>query len=101
MYGPFIRGSITTLLTSSDPFGKKMRAISQRIAAENIHGTLKLRNEPPLEQIRDEVNETDADMLLIAAEPQNPIWRWMVGELVNDLFVWFDRPLLISKPTLN
>ncbi len=101
MYGQFIRNSLPDLLTSSDPLGEKMRKIADRMATEEIEGTFNLRNGPPLEQLRSEVVETDTDMLVIAAEPQSHVWRWIVGELVNDLFVWCDRPLLILKPTIN
>jgi len=97
MYGRLVRNNLAALFTSNDPLGERMRAISRRMAMEEIDGTIKLRNGPPLEQIRSEVFDTDIDMLAIAAEPQSHIWRWIVGELVNDLFVWFDRPLLISK----
>lgn len=97
MYGRLVRNKLTELMTSNDPLGERMRAISGRMAMEEIAGTIKLRNGPPLEQIRSEVLASDADILTIAAEPQSHMWRWIVGELVNELFVWFDRSLLITK----
>jgi hypothetical protein len=97
MYGRLVRNRLTALMTSNDPLGEKMRAISSRMAMEEIAGTIKLRNGPPLDQIRSEVLDSDTDILTIAADPQSHLWRWIVGELVNDLFVWFDRSLLITK----
>jgi hypothetical protein len=98
MYGPLIRNSIPALLTANDPFGKKMRWIARRLASQEVEGTFKLRNGFPLEQLRGEVLESDTDLVITAADPQNHIWHWILGELVNDLFVWLDRPLLITKP---
>jgi nucleotide-binding universal stress UspA family protein len=98
MYGPAIHHSLSALLTANDPLGKKMRWIARRLSGENIKGTFKLRNDTPLEQLHGELSESDVDLVVIAAEPKNHIWRWLFGEVVNDLFDWFDRPLLITKP---
>jgi hypothetical protein len=98
MYGSLIRNSLPALLTANDPFGKKMRWIAHRLASQEVEGTFKLRNGYPLEQLRSEVLESDTDLVITAADPQNHIWHWILGELVNDLFVWLDRPLLITKP---
>jgi len=101
MYGRLIQNNLPALLTSNDPLGKKLRSIAHRLEAAEIEGIFKLRNGPPLEQIRCEMFETNTDLVIIAAEPKSHIWRWVLGELVNDLYVWFDRPLLITKPTIN
>jgi len=98
MYGPFIQHNLSALLTTNDPFGQKMRWIARRLSSENITGTFRLRNETPLEQLHSELTENDVDLVIIAAESHNHLWRWLFGEVVNDLSVWFDRPLLITKP---
>ncbi len=97
MYGPFIRHSLPSLLTANDPLGQKMRLIAYRLSSDQVEGNFKLRNDPPLEQLQGEISEGDADLVTIAVEPQNHLWRWLFGEVVNDLFTWFDRPLLITK----
>jgi len=98
MYGSSICYSLPALLTSNDPLGVKLRWIAQRLTTEEVEGAFKIRDGPPLEQLRNEISDGDTDLVVIEAEPQNHLWRWLLGELVNDIFVWFDRPLLISKP---
>lgn len=97
MYGSCIRHNLPSLLTSNDPLGEKMRWIAQRLTSEEVEGAFKIRDGPPLEQLRYEVSDGNTDLVVIEAEPQNHLWRWLLGELVNDLFVWLDRPLLITK----
>jgi hypothetical protein len=41
--------------------------------------------------------EGNNDLIVIATEPTNRLRRWMVGELVNPLLSWADRPVLIAK----
>lgn len=96
MYGKFIRHSLTSLLTSNDPLGKKMRRIAKRMTTEEISATFKIREGFPLDQLRCEVEDSDTDIVIINAEPQNHIWRWLNGEVVNNLFLWFDRLLMIT-----
>jgi hypothetical protein len=97
MYGSFIRYTVSSLLASSDPLGEKMRWIAQRLTTEEVGGAFRIREGPPLEQLHSEVLDSDTDLVAIKAEPQNHLWRWLVGEVVNNLFVWLDRPLLITK----
>ena len=97
MYGSFIRYSLPSLLTSKDPLGEKMRRIARRLTTEEVDGAFKIRAGPPLEQLRNEVLDSNTDLVVLEAEPKNHMWRWLIGEVVNNLFVWFDRPLLITK----
>jgi hypothetical protein len=97
MYGSFIRYTVSSLLASNDPLGEKMRWIAQRLTTEEVGGAFRIRDGPPLEQLHSEVLDSDTDLVAIKAEPQNHLWRWLVGEVVNNLFVWLDRPLLITK----
>lgn len=97
MYGPMIQHSLSSLLTSNDPLGNKMRGIAQRLTNEKVDGIFKIRDGPPLEQLRHEVFESDIDLVVLEAEPQNHLWLWLIGEIVNNLFSWFDRPLLIAR----
>ena len=95
MYGPLIRYSLPSLLNSSDPLGVKMREIAQRLKNEEVEGIFKIRDGDPLEQLRCEVSDRNTDLVVIDAEPRNHLWRWLIGEVVNNFYVWFDRPLLI------
>jgi hypothetical protein len=74
-----------------------MRLIAHHLSSENVEGNIKLRNNQPMDQLRMELLEGDIDLVTISVEPQNHLWRWLFGEVVNDLFSWLDRPLLITK----
>lgn len=97
MYGSSIRHSLPDLLSANDPMGQKMRSIAYRLSSEEVEGNFILRNIPPMEQLRVELSEGDIDLVTISVNPKNHLWRWFFGEVINDLFGWFDRPLLITK----
>jgi len=97
MYGSYIHYSLPSLLTSNDPLGEKMRRIARHMTAEEVNASFKIRDGHPLEQLRYEVFDSDTDLVVIEAEPQHCLWQWLFGEVVNNLFAWFDRPLLITQ----
>jgi nucleotide-binding universal stress UspA family protein len=97
MYGSFIQHSARSLLKSNDPFGKKVRQIVKRLVAEDVESSFKIREGTAMEQLQSEIEENNIDLVVMAAEPQNNFWRWLIGETLNNLYIWLDRPLLITK----
>jgi nucleotide-binding universal stress UspA family protein len=95
MYGPLIRHNLPSLLSSNDPLGVKMREVARRLKTEQVDGIFKIRDGDPMGQIHCEISERKTDLVVIAAEPRNHIWRWLIGEVVNNIQDWCDRPLLI------
>ena len=93
--------NLSSLLSTDCSFGRKLRWIARRLVDWGVEGTLRLREEPPFWQIRCETIEGNYDMVIIANEPPNRVWRWLLGELVNPLLSWADRPVLIAKPLQN
>jgi len=91
------RYRISELLVRDDPLGAQLRRSAQRLAERNIDGKLKLRNEPLDQQVRCEVAEESYDLIIVGAQTQNTISCWILGQLVNPLLQWADRPLLITK----
>lgn len=91
-----MRCSIDTILTSDTKFGK-LRLVAQLFVDSEINGTLRLRQEPPIWQIRFELLENDYDLVVIDCNPPNKLWHWILGELVNPLLSWTVRPVLITK----
>lgn len=90
--------SLINLLGSTCPLGETLRHVSQNLAKQNIPGTLRLREGTIVEQIQQEVEECDYDFAVIAADAQNSIVRWMMGELVNPLLNMAEVPTLLAKP---
>jgi len=95
------RHSIAELLARDYPLGSQLRYAAQQLTEWKIDGKLKIRNEPIDQQVRCEVAEEQYDLIIVGAETQTTISRWVLGQLVNPLLHWADRPLLISKsPTI-
>jgi nucleotide-binding universal stress UspA family protein len=97
MYGSFIHHSPRALLTSNDPFGNKIRSIAKRLSTEDVQSRFKIREGTALEQIHSEIKENNIDLLIMEAEPKNNMWRWLIGEIVGNLYSWFDQTLLITQ----
>ena len=89
--------SLTTLLASNCPLGRKMRQITRRLCEWEIKGTLRLRDETPDLQIRAEIAEGDYDLIIIACEPRKRWWNCVLGEFVNSLLDWAEQPVLVAK----
>ncbi|MEE8568403.1 MAG: universal stress protein [Anaerolineales bacterium] len=92
-----MRPTMPALLTTEDTLGRKLRSVAHRLVDWEIEGTLRIREEMPSQQIRCETIEGNHDLIVIATEPPNRLRRWMVGELVDPLLSWADRPVLIAK----
>ena len=90
--------SLVHLLGSTCPLGESLRRVSQYLAEQDIQGTLRLREGSIIEQIRQEVEECDYDLVVIAAGTGCSIMRWIMGELVNPLLSLAEVPVLIAKP---
>ena len=90
--------SLVYLLGSTCPLGESLRRVSQYLAEQDIQGTLRLREGSIIEQIRQEVEECDYDLVVIAADTGRSIMRWIMGELVNPLLSLAEVPVLIAKP---
>jgi hypothetical protein len=43
------------------------------------------------------VGEGNYDLVIFGAETHQAISRWVLGQLVNPLLSWADRPVLIAK----
>jgi hypothetical protein len=91
------RSNIAELLARDYPLGNQLRHAAQQLSEWKIDGKLRLRNEPLDQQVRCEIAEGHYDLIIVGAEKQNTISRWVLGQLVNPLLHWADRPLLITK----
>jgi len=89
--------SPTTLLASNCPLGRKIRQITHRLNEWEIKGMLRLCDETPDLLIQSEVSEGDYDLIVIASEPHNRIRKWVLGNMMNTLLKWTDRPVLIAQ----
>lgn len=84
-------------LTTDTPLGRQLAKISNRLENWNVAGVLRFREGTPDQQIRREVAFEDYDLLVIAPDPHDWWLRRLIGELVDPLLHWADRPVLIAK----
>ena len=86
-------------LSTDTPLGRQLRQIAGRLTNWEIEGELRFRQGSPNRQIKNEVNEGDYDLIVIAADPIDWWLRRLMGDLIRPLLCWADRPVLIAKPT--
>jgi nucleotide-binding universal stress UspA family protein len=88
-------------LSTDTPLGRQLSQISHRLENWHIDGVLRFREGSPDRQIRREVAYDDYDLVVVAPDPHDWWQRRLLGELVDPLLHWIDRPVLIAKSTLN
>lgn len=93
-----IQQGLAMLLATDTVLGQQIRQVMQCLGDWGITGTVRLRQGAPEYQIRTELVEEDYDLIVVAAEPNNWWERRLLGEIVNPLLDWADRPVLIAKP---
>jgi nucleotide-binding universal stress UspA family protein len=86
------------LLSPTTEPGQQLRCLSQRLARWQIEGTLRIHQGKPEWQIRREITAGNYDLIVIGAEPGDCWHRLLMDELVNQMFIWLDRPLLLAQP---
>jgi nucleotide-binding universal stress UspA family protein len=95
--GGSVQAPLEILLTADSPIGVQIRRILRRLRDAGIKGDLQQRKGTPDEQIERELAAGDHDLVIISAEKKSKLWRWWLGELVEPLLRWLDRPILIVR----
>lgn len=92
-----IQTSLEVLLVTDSPIGVQIRRLLHRLQEADIEGNLQQHRGTPNEQIRREIAIANHDLVIVAAEKRTKFWRWWMGELVEPLLRWLDRPILIAR----
>lgn len=95
--GARVQISLDLLLMADAPIGVQLRRILHRLRLAGIDGRLQQHWGTPNEQIEQEIADGDHDLVVIGAEKASKFWRWWMGELVEPLLRWIDRPVLIVR----
>ncbi|HEY43229.1 MAG TPA: hypothetical protein G4O11_04525 [Anaerolineae bacterium] len=85
------------LLSTECALGQRLRRAAERLVKENLNGTLRLRQGSPEWQSRYELSVGDYDLVIVSADPDDWLHRYIMGGLVYPLLHWTDRPVLIAK----
>jgi hypothetical protein len=100
MYGqrePLAAG-LPALLSTETVLGRQMRRVGRRLVDWEVEGGLKLRQGPPLDQIRREMVEGEYDLLAVTTTPCTWWRRCLESDLLADLLHTVTRPMLIARP---
>jgi nucleotide-binding universal stress UspA family protein len=95
--GGQVQTPLELLLTIDSPIGVQIRRVLRRLRDAGVEGRLQQHKGTPDEQIEREIAVGDHDLVIIAAEKRSKLWRWWLGELVEPLLRWLDRPILIVR----
>ena len=96
-YGSLINHSLDLLLEGNHPLGMKMRSVGDQISGQNIKGSYKLREGDPIIQLRDEILDSDPDLIIIPSVPRRRPAQWLSVDLVDQLINDITKPILITK----
>ncbi len=95
--GTRVQTHLELLLTTNAPIGAQLRRILHRLQLAGMEGRLQQHWGTPDEQIEQEIAIGDHDLVVLTSEKGSKWWRWWMGELVEPLLRWIDRPVLIVR----
>lgn len=95
--GAQVQAPLNLLLTTDAPVGVQLRRILVTLKNAGVEVSLQQHSGKPNEQIAREIAASAPDLIVIAAETKSKLWRWWMGELVEPLLQWVDRPVLIVR----
>ncbi|MBX3001811.1 MAG: universal stress protein [Caldilineaceae bacterium] len=98
--GEYIQTPTDILLSPATLSGAVLEQYARHLQQQGISVRIALHRGEPDTQIRNEVAIHDPDIVLIAAETEPRLVRWLCGELIRPLLRWINRPLLIGKLNL-
>ncbi len=96
-YGSFLRHDVDALINGKDQLGMRIRSISDMFSTGNIQVSYKIREGDPLDQIRDEIQATNPDLIILPSPPRGGLKKWEAEDLVNVLLKCVTTPVLITK----
>jgi len=92
---PDVQLELSMLLQLDNDCGRVLRAILHQMEHFQIPGELRLVKGPPDEQIRGHMQEQNYDLLLISRESRSRFERLWLGEILQPMLRWIDRPVFV------
>jgi nucleotide-binding universal stress UspA family protein len=89
--------NLRDILAANSALGQHLRRTANRLDSMYIDSTLKLRQGSPKWEIRDEIMGSNYDLVTIAASHGPRIQRCFLGDILDPLLRWVDRPVLVAK----
>lgn len=91
-----IQLGLPTLFELNTEPGCQLREILSRMASDDIHGDIQACQAAPDLQLKQVVDATNPDLIVISKEPYNRLWRFLFGEIIRPMLRWIDRPVLVA-----
>lgn len=95
-YGSFLHHDPNSILSGNDPLGKRMRAISDTFSEGNINIHLKIREGDPCDQVRDEIDSSDPELVIMPYRNQEGMKCWGSVDLGSVLVRCVPIPILLT-----
>jgi hypothetical protein len=92
-----MQNQLLGLLDSHTRLGDHLRKVAHRLAANEIPGSIKLRNEPPDQQIFAEVEQENYDLIIVGLMIPGGLQKIACPDLALSALSLGSTPILISK----
>lgn len=91
------RYGLANWLQSGTPLGEQLRRLEQELPGWHLDGRLRFRPGLAENQLKQEIIESDPDLVITAADPDHWWQKSLTNQLVTATLSWIDRPLLVTK----
>ena len=95
-YGSLLQHDLVAIETGNHPLGKDLRFQAKRLKEKNIKVTCKLRCGDSYDQIREEMNATQPDLIILPAITAKGKVCWESVDIFNILYKYISIPILIT-----
>lgn len=95
-YGSLLFHDLAEIKAGNDPLGKDLRSHSKRLKEKDIKVTCTLRCGDSYDQIRQEIHNTNPDLIILPAITTKGRLRWGSIDVLQILFKYISLPILIT-----
>lgn len=91
------RYGLVNWLQSGTPLGEQLRRLEQELPGWSLEGRLRFRPGTAGGQIKQEVTESQPDLVILSDDPAHWWQKQLTARLVSTALPWIDRPMLVTK----
>ena len=95
-YGSLLFHDLAAIKAGKDPLGKDLRAQSKKLKEKDIKVICTLRCGDSYDQIRQEIQATDPDLIILPAITTRGRLKWASIDVLQILFKYISKPILIT-----
>lgn len=95
-YGSLLFHDLAAIKTGRDPLGKELRSQSKRLKEKGIKVVCTLRCGDSYDQVRQEIQATDPDLIILPALSRSGEVEWGLIENLQIIYKYLSKPVLIT-----